>query len=180
MLFQSLPPCIIYVCHWKYLLKSPVYRHQNMISMKKFAFPFFTPLYSICMSLKIFIIFTSLHHAVLFLREGFVVIKVFAIHDPSLPLKVYQEQISKIRNVLTGVPNVLPFQGAYLTEKAGLLFRQYVHDTLYDRIRWVNIAIFILCSDWTTISNYLCMWWFFNSFWFKFNWSYFCYHHQEV
>ena len=62
-------------------------------------------------------------------------IKVFAIHDPSLPLKVYQDQISLIKRKLSGATNVLPFQGAQLTEKAGLLFRQYVHDNLYDRIR---------------------------------------------
>eukprot|EP00794_Sanderia_malayensis_P015350 gene15350-16926_t len=67
-------------------------------------------------------------------KEGFVVIKVFAIHDPSLPLKSYQDQISLIRFKLKSAPNVLPFQGALLTDKAGLLFRQYVHDNLYDRI----------------------------------------------
>ncbi|XP_065061458.1 phosphoinositide 3-kinase regulatory subunit 4-like [Rhopilema esculentum] len=67
-------------------------------------------------------------------KEGYVVIKVFAIHDPSLPLKVYQDQISLIKRKLSGTTNVLPFQGAQLTEKAGLLFRQYVHDNLYDRI----------------------------------------------
>ena len=76
-----------------------------------------------------------LHLNILFFREGFVVIKVFAIHDPSLPLKVYQDQISFIKRRLSGVANVLPFQGALLTDKAGLLFRQYVHDNLYDRIR---------------------------------------------
>ena len=76
-----------------------------------------------------------LHLNILFFREGFVVIKVFAIHDPSLPLKVYQDQISSIKRRLSGVANVLPFQGALLTDKAGLLFRQYVHDNLYDRIR---------------------------------------------
>lgn len=67
-------------------------------------------------------------------REGFVVVKVFAIHDPSLPLKSYKDQLEEIKNKLSAAHNQLPFQKFMLTDKAGLLLRQYVKDNLYDRI----------------------------------------------
>ena len=68
-------------------------------------------------------------------REGSVVIKVFVIHDPSLPLSSFQDALTAITNAVSGFPNVLPFQKTLLTDRAGLLIRQYVHDNLYDRIR---------------------------------------------
>ena len=70
-----------------------------------------------------------------FYREGLCVVKVFAIQDPSLPLKAYQDQLTKIKNRLAGASNVLPFHLSILTDKASLLIRQFVKDNLYDRIR---------------------------------------------
>uniref|UniRef100_T1ISE1 non-specific serine/threonine protein kinase n=1 Tax=Strigamia maritima TaxID=126957 RepID=T1ISE1_STRMM len=67
-------------------------------------------------------------------REGLVVVKVFAIHDPSFPLSIYNQQLEDIKLKISHVPNCHPFQKFILTEKAGLLFRQYVKDNLYDRI----------------------------------------------
>ncbi|KAG8181600.1 hypothetical protein JTE90_017721 [Oedothorax gibbosus] len=67
-------------------------------------------------------------------REGLIVVKVFAIRDPSLPLKAHREQLDEIRKSLQSVPNALPFQKSLLTDKAGILMRQYVKDNLYDRI----------------------------------------------
>lgn len=67
-------------------------------------------------------------------KEGYVVIKVFVIHDPSLPLSSYQEELTKITKYVSGFPNVLPFHKSLLTDRAGLMIRQYVHDNLYDRI----------------------------------------------
>ncbi|XP_047134081.1 phosphoinositide 3-kinase regulatory subunit 4 isoform X1 [Hydra vulgaris] len=67
-------------------------------------------------------------------KEGYVVIKVFVIHDPSIPLQPYQEELSRIGKSVSGFPNVLPFQRSVLTDRAGLLIRQFVHDNLYDRI----------------------------------------------
>lgn len=60
--------------------------------------------------------------------------KVFAIQDPSLPLKTYQDQLNDIRSRLVGAPNVLPFHHSILTDKASLLIRQFIKDNLYDRI----------------------------------------------
>ncbi|XP_006004262.1 phosphoinositide 3-kinase regulatory subunit 4 isoform X2 [Latimeria chalumnae] len=67
-------------------------------------------------------------------REGFVVVKVFAIQDPSLPLTTYKQELEDLKIKLQFAQNCLPFQKATLSEKAAILFRQYVRDNLYDRI----------------------------------------------
>ncbi|XP_026083818.1 phosphoinositide 3-kinase regulatory subunit 4-like isoform X1 [Carassius auratus] len=66
--------------------------------------------------------------------EGLVVVKVFAIQDPSLPLISYKQELEELKIRLPSCQNCLPFQKATLTEKAAILFRQYVRDNLYDRI----------------------------------------------
>ncbi|CAL8354364.1 unnamed protein product [Arctogadus glacialis] len=67
-------------------------------------------------------------------REGLVVVKVFAIQDPSLPLTNYKQELEELKIRLHSAQNCLPFQKNSLTEKAAILFRQYVRDNLYDRI----------------------------------------------
>lgn len=67
-------------------------------------------------------------------REGLVVVKVFAIQDPSLPLTSYKQELEELKIRLHSCYNCLPFQKASLNEKAAILFRQYVRDNLYDRI----------------------------------------------
>ncbi|XP_077510845.1 vacuolar protein sorting 15 isoform X2 [Amblyomma americanum] len=67
-------------------------------------------------------------------KEGLAIVKVFAIHDPSLPLAPHKETLEKIRRVLSDVPNTLPFQKVVETDKAGIIIRQFVKDNLYDRI----------------------------------------------
>ncbi|XP_072880194.1 phosphoinositide 3-kinase regulatory subunit 4 isoform X1 [Hemitrygon akajei] len=67
-------------------------------------------------------------------REGLVVVKVFAVQDPSLPLTAYKQELEELQHKLLGAPNCVPFQRASFTEKAAMLFRQYVRDNLYDRI----------------------------------------------
>lgn len=67
-------------------------------------------------------------------REGLVVVKVFAIQDPSLPLTSYRQELEELKIRLHSCHNCLPFQKTSLTEKAAILFRQYVRDNLYDRI----------------------------------------------
>ncbi|KAM9782637.1 LOW QUALITY PROTEIN: phosphoinositide 3-kinase regulatory subunit 4 [Neosynchiropus ocellatus] len=66
--------------------------------------------------------------------EGLVVVKVFAIQDPSLPLPSYKQELEELKIRLHSCQNCLPFQKTSLTEKAAILFRQYVRDNLYDRI----------------------------------------------
>lgn len=43
-------------------------------------------------------------------REGLIVVKVFAIQDPSLPLAEHKERILKIKEQLVSANNCLPFQ----------------------------------------------------------------------
>lgn len=43
-------------------------------------------------------------------QEGLVVVKVFAIQDPSLPLGVHRERLEYIRTQLASSFNCLPFQ----------------------------------------------------------------------
>ncbi|XP_066297190.1 phosphoinositide 3-kinase regulatory subunit 4-like [Branchiostoma lanceolatum] len=88
-------------------------------------------------------------------KEGLAVVKVFPIYDPTLPLKQYKEELEDIKSKLEPASNCLPFQRVTLSEKAALLFRQYVRGNLYDRIstrpflnsvekRW--IAFQLLCA----------------------------------
>ncbi|XP_067658475.1 phosphoinositide 3-kinase regulatory subunit 4-like [Haliotis asinina] len=67
-------------------------------------------------------------------KEGLAIVKVFVIHDPSLPLSTHRDKLEEISQRLKGTSNCLPFQKAIQSEKAALLFRQYVKDSLYDRI----------------------------------------------
>jgi len=65
---------------------------------------------------------------------GPVVVKVFAIHDPSHSVKSYQERLLELRRILTPTFNCLPYTRAILTDKAGFIIRQYGKYSLYDRI----------------------------------------------
>eukprot|EP00057_Strongylocentrotus_purpuratus_P020172 XP_011674646.1 PREDICTED: phosphoinositide 3-kinase regulatory subunit 4 [Strongylocentrotus purpuratus] len=67
-------------------------------------------------------------------KEGLAVVKVFVIHDPSLPLRSFKEKIEDIKTRLSNGSNCLPFLRSTLSDKAALLFRQYVRNNLYDRI----------------------------------------------
>lgn len=67
-------------------------------------------------------------------RDGLVVVKVFAIQDPSLPLTTYKQDLEELKTRLRSAQNCLPVQKTSLTDKAAMLFRQYVRDNLYDRI----------------------------------------------
>ncbi|XP_048405605.1 phosphoinositide 3-kinase regulatory subunit 4 isoform X2 [Stegostoma tigrinum] len=67
-------------------------------------------------------------------REGLAVVKVFAVQDPSLPLTAYKQELEELRQRLLGAANCVAFQRACFSERAALLFRQYVRDNLYDRI----------------------------------------------
>lgn len=88
-------------------------------------------------------------------QEGLAVVKVFAVRDPNLSLDAYKKQVEAIREKLKHASNCLPFQTIMLTDKAALLFRQYVKHNLYDRIstrpfynsmerRWVTFQL--LCA----------------------------------
>ncbi|XP_033097119.1 phosphoinositide 3-kinase regulatory subunit 4-like [Anneissia japonica] len=67
-------------------------------------------------------------------KEGLTVVKVFVIHDPSLRLRPYKEYVEGISQQLQDASNCLPYERTTLSDKAALLFRQYVRNNLYDRI----------------------------------------------
>lgn len=67
-------------------------------------------------------------------REGLVVVKVFAVQDPSLPLAEHKDKILRIKDQLASAFNCLPFQRVVLTDKAGLLMREYCKCSVYDRM----------------------------------------------
>ncbi|KAK7093762.1 phosphoinositide 3-kinase regulatory subunit 4-like [Littorina saxatilis] len=88
-------------------------------------------------------------------KEGLAVVKVFVIHDPSLPLERHRQRLEEIAVRLKTASNCLPFQKAVQLERSALLFRQYVKYSLYDRMstrpflnsiekRW--IAFQLLCA----------------------------------
>ena len=66
--------------------------------------------------------------------QKLVVVKVFTIQDQGVELKHDREKLLDIKRTLEGSPNCLPFQRAFYTERAGFMVRQYVKDSLYDRI----------------------------------------------
>lgn len=85
-------------------------------------------------------------------QEGLIVVKVFAIHDPTLPLQPYKECLDDIRVKLSLAVNCLPFQKIVVTDRAGLIMREYVKYSLYDRIstrpfltniekRWITFQV---------------------------------------
>ncbi|XP_076279148.1 vacuolar protein sorting 15 isoform X2 [Lasioglossum baleicum] len=77
-------------------------------------------------------------------QEGLIVVKVFAIHDPTLPLSAYKDKLEEIRSKLASAVNCLPFQRVILTEKSGSIMREYVKYSLYDRI---STRPFLTCIE---------------------------------
>ena len=61
-------------------------------------------------------------------------VKVFTIQDAGLNLKSDRDKLLEIKTVLEGCVNCLPFHQAFVTERAGFIVRQYIKDSLYDRI----------------------------------------------
>lgn len=43
-------------------------------------------------------------------EEGLIVVKVFVIHDPTLPLEDHKVRVESIKKSLTNAVNCLPFQ----------------------------------------------------------------------
>ena len=67
-------------------------------------------------------------------HSGLVVVKVFTIQDPGLNLKKDRDKLLDIKKVLEGSVNCLPFHQAFVTGRAGFIVRQFIKDSLYDRI----------------------------------------------
>nr|XP_023015391.1 phosphoinositide 3-kinase regulatory subunit 4 [Leptinotarsa decemlineata] len=91
-------------------------------------------------------------------QEGWIVVKVFAIHDPTLPLSKYKDHLEEIRKKLSSTTNCLPYQRIIVTEQAGIIMREYVKYTLYDRLstrpfltniekRWITFQILLALTQ---------------------------------
>jgi phosphoinositide-3-kinase regulatory subunit 4 len=55
------------------------------------------------------------------------VVKVFAIHDPTLPLAAHKEKVEEIRKKLASAVNCLPFQRAVVRMYQTCLLLSLVH-----------------------------------------------------
>ena len=67
-------------------------------------------------------------------QHGIVVVKVASKPNPGVSLKKYRTALLAERTALRSVPNVLPYQKIRETGTVGVLVRQFVHSSLYDRV----------------------------------------------
>nr|CAH0112606.1 unnamed protein product [Daphnia galeata] len=67
-------------------------------------------------------------------KGALVVVKVFVLHDPTLPLVEHKEKLEFLNRELSPKNNCLPFAKPVLTDKAVFLIRQYVKSNSYDRL----------------------------------------------
>ena len=67
-------------------------------------------------------------------QHGVVVAKVCMKANPGISFKQYARALKQERHALRDIPNVLSYQRIRETAALGLLVRQYVHTSLYDRI----------------------------------------------
>lgn len=59
-------------------------------------------------------------------------VKVFAIHDPTLPLTPHKEKVEEIRKKLASAVNCLPFQRAVVRLIFCSLFADFTAETLLE------------------------------------------------
>ncbi|CAN8102358.1 unnamed protein product [Discula destructiva] len=67
-------------------------------------------------------------------HDGIVLVKVFVKSDPRLSLEERKQQIIRERKALADIPNALGYQRVVETETNGYLVRQYLYNSLYDRL----------------------------------------------
>lgn len=67
-------------------------------------------------------------------KGALIVVKVFVLHDPTLPLVEHKEKLEFLNRELSPKNNCLPFAKPVLTDKAVFLIRQYVKSNSYDRL----------------------------------------------
>lgn len=66
-------------------------------------------------------------------QHGIVVVKVAAKNSPSVSFKQYAKELRAERQAIKDIANVLPYQKIRETSTIGVLVRQYIHSSLYDR-----------------------------------------------
>lgn len=67
-------------------------------------------------------------------QHGVVVAKVCSKANPGVSFKKYARALRQEREALRDVPNVQPYQRIRETSTLGVLVRQYIHTSLYDRV----------------------------------------------
>ncbi|KAK4981772.1 hypothetical protein LTR28_002955 [Elasticomyces elasticus] len=74
-------------------------------------------------------------------KDGLVVTKVMTKPYVSMKLDPYVKAIRNEREELASIPNALPYHRIIETSTNGYLARQFIHSSLYDRIRYVRIFV---------------------------------------
>lgn len=67
-------------------------------------------------------------------QHGVVVVKVCQKPSSNVSFKTYGRALKEEMQMLRDVPNVLPYQRIRETATVGLLVRQFIHNSLYDRV----------------------------------------------
>ena len=67
-------------------------------------------------------------------QHGVVVVKVCSKPNPNVSFKQYARLLKTERHALRDIPNVLPYQKIRETSTIGVLVRQFIHSSLYDRV----------------------------------------------
>jgi phosphoinositide-3-kinase regulatory subunit 4 len=74
-------------------------------------------------------------------QNGLVLVKVIMKPYPSMKLESYVKAIIRERKLLSDVPNALSHQRILETGTGGYLVRQYIHSSLYDRMRYASYIL---------------------------------------
>lgn len=82
-------------------------------------------------------------------QEGLIVVKVFVIHDPTLPLSAYKDKLEDIRSKLASAVNCLPFQRMIVS----ISIQRMTYSCVIDRRIIRNIYTFILANRKVWIDN---------------------------
>ena len=69
--------------------------------------------------------------------------KIFVKPELRFPMESYTRIILEQRAILANVPNTISYANVLETEKAVYLVRQFLHNSLYDRIRLVSLYFIV-------------------------------------
>lgn len=91
-------------------------------------------------------------------HDGIVVAKVCTKKGPDVSFQHYVKALKQERRLLKDIPNVLPYARIRETSTIGVLVRQYIHTSLYDRIsirpflediekKWISFQLLCAVKD---------------------------------
>ncbi|KXT03263.1 hypothetical protein AC578_4753 [Pseudocercospora eumusae] len=91
-------------------------------------------------------------------QDGVVVVKVCMKSNANISFKHYAKLLRAERNRLRDIPNVLPYARVRETNTLGVLVRQYMHSSLYDRVsirpflediekKWISFQLLCAVKD---------------------------------